>query len=173
MARPIGKGTISFGLLNVAVPLLSGERTRQYLAAPMAPDSALRLDLIRFPLELLPSEEFEPPTGALAAYHINERELDMAAQLLQAMITKWRPADDRDDFRNKWRSFIEQRIAAKRGGKVPETAPQPAPRATSNVVDFMGLLKNSPEPEGQRGPRNQRSRPAAARTSSSHGHRAH
>jgi len=144
-------------------------RTRQYLAALMAQDSALLLDLMRFPQELVGAEEFELPSQALSAYHISDRELAMAAQLVDAMTTEWRPEDYRDDFRDKLRSFIEQRIAAKRGGKVPETEAAPAPHATTNVVDFMALLKKSLESKGPRS-RAERSAPAADRPTRSRQH---
>lgn len=137
-------------------------RTRQYLAALMAQGPALLLDLMRFPQELVPAEEFALPGEAWSAYHIAERELDMATQLIDAMTTEWRPGDYRDDFRDTLRSFIEQRIAAGRGAKVPETEAPPAPHASTNVVDFMALLKKSLEGQGRRGSRAERAAPGGA-----------
>jgi DNA end-binding protein Ku len=157
-------------------------RTRQYLAALMAQGPALLLDLMRFPQELVPADEFELPTEPLSAYHLSQRELDMAKQLIDAMSTEWRPGDYRDDFRDQLRRFIEQRVAAERGTKPPPGAAAPAAHASTNVVDFMALLKKSLESQGQRGPHAKRTgatgagraRPRpAARKSSSHGRRTH
>ena len=138
-------------------------RTRQYLAALMALGPALLLDLMRFPQELVAAEEFELPGAALSSYHISPRELEMAAQLIDAMTTEWRPGDYRDDFRDKLRSFIEQRVAAEHGAQLPETEAPPAPHATTNVVDFMALLKKSLEGKGRRGPRAERAAPGGTR----------
>jgi len=118
-------------------------RTRQYLAALMAEDAALMLNLMRFPEELVRTDEFELPTGKLPDYRVSPRELTMAGALIDSMTSAWNPDDYRDDFRDRLRGIIEQHIASETGGKVPQTRAPAARQAATNVVDFMGLLRKS------------------------------
>jgi DNA end-binding protein Ku len=124
-------------------------RTRQYLAALIAEGDALLLNLMRFPQELVEADEFELPARDLSAYHVADRELQMAAMLVDSMTTKWNPQDYHDDFRDQLHGFIQRRIAAESGKHVPEPEAPPAPRASTNVVDFMALLRQSLESKGR------------------------
>jgi DNA end-binding protein Ku len=118
-------------------------RTRQYLCALLPQDEALLLNLMRFPQELVPPDQFELPAGKSADYRISARELDMAAQLIESMTAPWKPAAFRDDFRDKLHKFIAQRVAKAGGGKVRESEPAEVPEGATNVVDFTALLKKS------------------------------
>jgi DNA end-binding protein Ku len=95
-------------------------RTRQYLAALMPQDDALLLDLMRFPEELVPPDEFELPAGKPADYRICARELDMASRLIDSMSGTWRAADYRNDFNGRLRGIIEQHIASQTRGKASQ-----------------------------------------------------
>jgi len=118
-------------------------RTRQYLCALMPQEEALLLNLMRFPQELVPPQEFELPAGKTSDYRITPREFEMAAQLIESMTADWKPAAFRDDFREKLQRFVSQRVAKAGSRKRPETeAPEPA-KGTSNVVDFVALLQQS------------------------------
>jgi DNA end-binding protein Ku len=79
----------------------------------------------------------------------------MATQLVESMSTEWRPDDYKDEFRSKLRKLIDTQIARQSGkkgraAKVEET--QEAPEATTNVVDFMELLKKSLDRKGKAAP---------------------
>jgi DNA end-binding protein Ku len=126
-------------------------RTRQYLCALMPQEEALLLNLMRFPQELVPTDEFVLPAGKPAAYKVSARELDMAAKLIESMSADWKPAEFRDDFRDKLHKFIAQRVAKKGGGKSAEAEAEPHPKASSNVVDFVALLKKSLDAKGKGG----------------------
>lgn len=125
-------------------------RTRQYLCALMPQENALLLNLMRFPQELISPEDFELPAGKASAYKISARELDMAAKLIESMSAPWKPAEFRDDFRDKLHKFIAQRVARKGGSKTADAQSEPHPRASSNVVDFVALLKQSLDAKGGR-----------------------
>src|ERR1700689_3407154 len=118
-------------------------RTRQYLCALMPQEDALILNLMRFPQELVSPEEFTLPAGKPAPYKVSARELEMAAKLIESMSDTWRPAEFRDDFRDKLHKGVEQRIAKTKGGKASGAESAPEPERASNVVDFMALLKKS------------------------------
>jgi DNA end-binding protein Ku len=127
-------------------------RTRQYLSALLPQDDALLLNLMRFPQELIQPDQFKLPAGKLSDYRISARELEMAGQLIDSMTANWKPADFRDDFRDKLHKFVERRIAKSSGSKRrDQEEPPPAARGPTNVVDFMALLKKSLAAKGGRG----------------------
>lgn len=119
-------------------------RTRQYLSALMPQGDALLLNLMRFPQELIQPDQFELPAGKLSDYRVSALELKMAEQLVNSMTAAWKPADYRDDFRDKLHKFIQRRLAKTGAGGRQEHAPEvPTPKGATNVVDFMALLKKS------------------------------
>ena len=146
-------------------------RTRQYLSALMPQQDALLLNLMRFPQELVPPDQFELPGKKMSDYRISARELEMAGQLIDSMTADWKPADYRDDFRDKLHKFVERRIAKVSGSKRrDQDEPAPVPKGVTNVVDFMALLKKSLAAKGGRGGKStaraetpSRPAPAAAR----------
>src|SRR5262249_38507895 len=130
-------------------------RTRQYLAALSPRGDALMLDLMRFPQEIVKADEFELPKGTSKSYRVTPAELGMATQLIEAMTKKWSADDYQDEFRAKLRKIIDEQIARQKGKKVREKTEEAAApaEATTNVVDFMELLKRSLDKDGKRGGR--------------------
>jgi DNA end-binding protein Ku len=118
-------------------------RTREYLCMVKPHDDALLLVLLRYPQELVDLADYSLPEKA-SGYRISKAEMDMASQLIKSMAGEWRPDEYRDDYRDRLRKAIDQRINEKGAttrvddddGDVPEDA-------TTNVVDFMSLLKKS------------------------------
>jgi DNA end-binding protein Ku len=149
LLRETLKKTGRIGIAKVVI------RTRQYLAALMPVDAALVLNLMRFPQELVKPEEFNLPSGKPSDYRVSARELDMAAQLIESMSSDWEPNRYRDDFRDKLRNIIDARVAQRSGARAKQPEHAPAPSASTNVVDFMALLKKSLAGQGK---------PGAART---------
>jgi DNA end-binding protein Ku len=138
-------------------------RTRQYLSALMPQGDALLLNLMRFPQELVQPDQFELPAEKVSSYRISALELKMAEQLIDSMTVDWKPADYRDDFRDKLHKFIQRRIAKSGASGRQEAEPEaPAPKGATNVVDFMALLKKSLAAKGGKGTKaaSQRVRPA-------------
>lgn len=129
------------GKLGIAKVVI---RTRQYLAALMPCDKALVLILMRFPQELVPLDDLELPEGSLAKYRISAQELRMGEQLVESMSVKWKPAEYKDDFREKLHKFIDAQIAP-RGGRKGRVVhiDEEKPVAAGNVIDFASLLKRS------------------------------
>lgn len=119
-------------------------RTRQYLALILPREDALILILVRFPQELVPAEEYDFPSQEQSGYRISEKERDMAKSLLESMVSKWQPDKYHDEYRERLQKVIETRIRSK-GQKVQVEDEQTGTPgdATTNVVDFMSLLKKS------------------------------
>lgn len=140
LLRELLQKTGKVGIARVVI------RTRQYLAMLFPKDDALVLDLLRFPQELIAQNEYAFPSGKSAKYKVNARELKMAQSLLDSMVTQWNPDDYKDEFRSKLHGLLNQRIA-KHKGTVRRSDEKTAdlPDATTNVVDFMALLKKSLE----------------------------
>ena len=119
-------------------------RTREYLSLVMPHDDALLLTLLRFPQELVPTEEYAFPDKKPAAYRISAKELEMAESLVKSMIGKWEPEEYHDDFRERLVKVIEERVKAKGVVRTPSAAEAELPKnAATNVVDFMSLLQKS------------------------------
>lgn len=138
LLREVLKKSKKIGIAKVVI------RTRQYLSAVMPLEDALVLVLMRFPQELIAPDEYNLPDAAPAKYRISPKEVEMATALVDSMSVEWRPADFKDDFRDKLRKLIDEQVASKgkrRKGK-PEAAAVSA-NASTNVVDFMALLKKS------------------------------
>ncbi|HZX69812.1 MAG TPA: Ku protein [Rhodanobacter sp.] len=138
LLRETLKRTGKIGIARVVI------RTREYLSAVMPRDDALMLVLLRYPQELVDVDEYKIPQGAASQYRISAKEIGMAEQLIGSMSDEWKPGDYRDEFRDRLRKVIEKRMKSKgvvtppaeEEGDVPENA-------STNVVDFMALLKQS------------------------------
>ena len=120
-------------------------RTRQYLAMLFPKQDALVLNLLRFPQEITPQADFAFPAGALSKYRITPAEMRMADDLLKSMTGTWKPAQYKDEFREKLHKLLRTRVDKEQGTlKVPQdAAEESAPEDSTNVVDFMALLKKS------------------------------
>lgn len=159
LLREVLSKTDKVGIARVVI------RTRQYLAAMMPLDDALILNLMRFPQELVQPDEFSLPAGTAKSYRVTPKEVEMAAQLLDSMTVQWNPEDYADEFRVRLRKLIDDRVAKQTGkkvkaAKVPVAAP---PHASTNVVDFMALLKRSLEKKGDAGAGKGKNPPAPAK----------
>ncbi|MEI7037571.1 Ku protein [Fulvimonas yonginensis] len=139
LLRETLKRTGKIGIARVVI------RTREYLCAVMPQGEALMLILLRFPQELVDASEYALPDKDMAEYRISDRELEMAGELIESMAGKWQPEHYRDEFRERLTAVIEQRLKSKGiTTRLEEEEPAHA-NATTNVVDFMALLKKSIE----------------------------
>jgi DNA end-binding protein Ku len=138
LLREVLKRTGRIGIARVVI------RTREYLSAVMPRGNALVLILLRYPQELVDADDYKIPEGAASQYRISPKEIQMAEQLIESMSDEWKPADYRDEFRDRLRKVIEKRMKSK--GVVttePEDEEAMPENATTNVVDFMSLLQKS------------------------------
>jgi DNA end-binding protein Ku len=120
-------------------------RTRQYIAMMFPHVDALMLNLLRFPQEIVAAKDFNFPSGALSKFRITAAELTMAENLLKSMAKEWKPAQYKDDFRDKLRKLLQKRVDKAHGTlsiDEKDTEDTESTKST-NVVDFMALLKKS------------------------------
>lgn len=126
-------------------------RTREYLAAVIARDSMMILEILRYPHELRGSDDLDVPAEDLTTLGVSEKELKMAELLVEQMVEDWEPAKYRDQYRDDLLTRIEAKIAAGDTELVAEAAPDEEEAAT-DVVDIMTLLKRSVEGAGAKEP---------------------
>lgn len=108
-------------------------RKKIYIGSLMAENGYLKLITLRHSNEVLNASELPRPEGRV----LEDQEIRMAEQLVRALEGDFRPADYRDEYRDRVRAFVEakvkgQKIALKRPGK-----------KKSKVVSLSKLLKQS------------------------------
>jgi DNA end-binding protein Ku len=115
-------------------------REKEYLAAVMAKDDALILHLLRFYQEVKQADEFILPQKPLKSYHISEKEIKMAQQLIDGMTEKWKPESYHDDYRDALRKWIEDKYSHGKKVHVEKKEEEPV---MGKTLDFMAALKKS------------------------------
>lgn len=119
-------------------------RTREYLCGLLPIDNALVMMLLRFPQEIVPAESFKLPGGGLSEYRISSREVAMAEELVESMSIEFEPTAYVDDFRTRLQEVIDTRIRSQEGTvTTAEEGDEEAEQPSTNVVDFMALLRKS------------------------------
>jgi DNA end-binding protein Ku len=113
--------------------------TKEYLAAIMPYEKALVLCLLKYDKEMRKPEDFDLPVKDIKSYKINKKEIDIAKQLIKSMSSKWKPEKYVDEYQKAVHKWVEESA-----NKLPHTAmKQRAHAKTSNVVNFVDLLKKS------------------------------
>lgn len=114
-------------------------RTKEHLAAIMPVGNALMLELLRFGHELKPADVLPLPSRD-EEKNVHERELAMAEQLIDGMMSDWDPKKYRDRYYRDVMKMIDEK--AKTGTAKQRHAKVPGKVAT-DVVDLLDLLKKS------------------------------
>jgi DNA end-binding protein Ku len=140
LLRETLKRTRKVGIATVVI------RTKQYLAAVIAEDDVILLDLLRYAHELRDTSALDLPKGNQG---LTERELDMAERLVQGMVDTWKPERFKDTYFRDLKKTIDQRVEAGQLEAAPPPAEEEKKPARSNVVDLMALLKQSVEQGGR------------------------
>lgn len=118
-------------------------RTREHLCAVFPQDDALVMNLLRYPQELVDIDDYKLPSAKPAGVRISKAEFEMAEKLIESMSSIWKPANYSDEFRERLTKVIEKRMKSKGVTKTIEEEPELPENATTNVVDFMALLRKS------------------------------
>jgi DNA end-binding protein Ku len=138
---PEGKGPKAFAVLRDAMARkkLVGIgrvviRTRQHLCAVVPRRDGLDLELLRFEHELR-----EAPRRTVASPKATPKEIELAEQLIDHMVSRWEPGKYKDTYRDELLSAIHEKAHA---GVVE---PRNLPAAQSPAIDLVALLQKSME----------------------------
>ena len=112
-------------------------RTKQYLASVRAKEGMLLLSTMVYADEVVPPEQL-PELDDIDRVKVNDKEVAMAAQLIDSLSADFEPERFRDTYRDQVLELIERKAS---GEEIVVEAPE-APEATS-VVDLMAALEAS------------------------------
>lgn len=115
-------------------------RTKEYLSLILPHDNTLLLYLIHFKDELRTEEELNIPKADVKTYKISDKEVKMAADLINDMSAVWKPEKYHNEYRETMQKWLDEQTKAlsKKGKKVSKTV-----HGHEAVVDFVTLLKES------------------------------
>jgi DNA end-binding protein Ku len=114
---------------------------KEHLAALMAADGALVLEVLRWAGDLRPAKALAPP-GAAAA-RLKEGELQMARRLVAQMTGTWQPQRYSEDFSRRIDTLIKKKLAAGNVKRVEALEAPAVGEEPSNVIDLSELLRRS------------------------------
>lgn len=122
--------------LGIAKVIIS---TKEYLAAVMPHDDALILALLRYADEMRDPTEFNLPTKDAKSYKINQKEMEIAKQLIKSMTSKWKPDKYIDEYQQSIHKWIEEDVNKRPHPK----AKKRAALSKGGAINFVDLLKKS------------------------------
>jgi DNA end-binding protein Ku len=97
-------------------------RKKRYVGALRLREGYPMLVTLRHPEEVVPLERVERPTGK----PLDDRQLDMARQLLAMLEAPFEPGDFRDEYRERVLELVARKRAGKGAPKVKARRPRPA-----------------------------------------------
>ncbi|HMG26107.1 MAG TPA: Ku protein, partial [Acidimicrobiia bacterium] len=111
-------------------------RAKEHLVAIRPLDGALCIETMRHADEVIPIESLEeiPRDDDIAP---NEKELDMARQLIEALASNFEPDKYHDDYREQLLGIIDKKAAGE------EIVAEPLVEEPAKVVDLMAALEAS------------------------------
>ena len=141
-------------------------KTREHLAAVLAQDDMLVLNLLRYESELREPSKLRVPSGGLKSLKISEREVAMAERLIGEMSEPWKPERYHDEYRDELLAFIKKRGRAGQLAASPEPEEEAAPSRArrAEVVDIADLLQKSLAKAGPRRKREEHHRSRRRKT---------
>lgn len=147
---PINKGEKVYALLRET--LIETQRigiarvviqTRQHLAALMPSGPALILNLLRWGDEIRSWEELSLPAEGTKSSGLTDKELKMAAQLVNSMSSKWNPDEFHDSFKDKIMELVHQKVESGDIHSVSQPEQLEPPQSGAQIIDLAELLRNS------------------------------
>lgn len=141
-------------------------RTKEHLVAVMPVGEALMLEVLRFGHELKDASVLPLPSAS-AEKEVQAREVKMAEQLIEGMMSDWDPKKYRDRHHLDLKKIIAEK--AKTGTVKEHHAKVGGTVATDDVIDLLDLLKKSvgAANDAKPGPAKAKSRGRAARSRTS------
>jgi DNA end-binding protein Ku len=117
-------------------------RERQHLCMITADGPVILAYTLRWPYQLRAPSELDLPGEDLNELGLSPEELRMAQQLVEAMVSDWRPDKLRDTYHDDLLKMIDAKV---KGGELTPAAPAGRDSPEGEVVDIMALLRKSVE----------------------------
>ena len=127
-------------------------RTAHHLAAVVPEGEALMMITLRYANEIRDRKDYDFPPMSMKSVGVTEKELDLAKRLIGDMAGPWKPEEFEDTYNEDLMKRIEEKI--ERGETKVLTKPEGETREprSAQVIDLMGLLKQSIDKTGGRAP---------------------
>ena len=147
---PVGRGDKTYALLRET--LVKTQRvgiarvvihTNQHLAALLPDGPVVLLVLLRWASEIRPATELNLSQEEIASEGLNERELAMATQLVEAMAAPWEPEKFSDSFTSKVMALVGEKVKAGNIENVVQSELEPAGPVMADIIDITELLRRS------------------------------
>lgn len=119
-------------------------RTKEYLCALIPQGEAIMLEILRFGHELKHRADMPLPSKGDEG-DVSERELKMAEQLIEGMMSKWDPSKYRDRYYRDVMKMIQEKAKT---GVAKERHTEVRGTVANDVVDLLELLKKSVSAKG-------------------------
>lgn len=118
--------------------------TVQHLAALMVRDDYIILELLRFPNEVIETDEAKFLSEHVLNAKPSEREIKVATQLVEGMTSKWNPKRYHNSYQEDLMKLIQAKIKKGDSVRVEEVPKETSEESSSsNIVDLTSLLKKS------------------------------
>ncbi|MDP2248244.1 MAG: Ku protein [Nitrosomonadales bacterium] len=139
LLRETLKSTNKIGIAQIVI------RTKQHLAALMPVDEAIVLNLLRYAEDIRPAADLNLPASGSKKIQVSDKEIKMAASLVNEMTESWNPEQYKDTFREDLLKVVKKKIKARQTHTLTEAEEEEVEtvQKPSNVVDLMELLKKS------------------------------
>src|SRR5581483_5549526 len=133
-------------------------RTKQYLAAIRPLDDALALSTMLFADEVVPASEVTNESASGKDASVSKREVDMAAQIIDSLTSKWDPSKYHDTYREQVLELLKKKAE---GEEI--VVEQSAEEEGGEVLDLMAALEASLA-EAKKGGGSRSKKPAAKKS---------
>lgn len=119
--------------------------TRQHLAAVYPYDDSIVVQLLRYAQDLKEPDDAGVKHVAHASKNARTPEIKMAKQLIESMVTSWKPDDFSDSYKDDVLKMINAR--AKKSARTSPASKTSAPSETK-VLDLVAALEKSLKKSG-------------------------
>jgi len=115
-------------------------RNKEYLAALRVMDDVICLETMRFDDEVRKAETYQEELKLPTSEEVDNKELKLATQLIDALYEKFNPEVYHDEYRDRVQELVEKKAE---GAEI--TIPEDSEARPAKVVDLMAALKKSVE----------------------------
>jgi DNA end-binding protein Ku len=126
------------GKVGIARVVIS---TRQHLAALVAGENGLVLELLRWADEVRDTAGLPLPDASDTK--ISDKELKMAEQLVSELQDDWKPEAFHDEFREKLEQVVQEKVKAGQGEHIVKPLEGEEVKTSADIIDLTELLRRS------------------------------